>query len=27
LTKDDTDALQLKLRNVINSPLHKKYGV
>lgn len=27
LTKDDTDELQLKLRNIINSPLHKKYGV
>ena len=27
LTKNDTDALQLKLRGIINSPLHKKYGV
>ena len=27
LTKDDTDALQLKLRGIINSPLHEKYGV
>ncbi len=27
LTKEDTDELQLKLRNIINSPLHKKYGV
>lgn len=27
LTRDDADELQLKLRKVINSPLHKKYGV
>ena len=27
LTKDDTDALQIKLRGIINSPLHEKYGV
>ena len=27
LTKNDTDALQLKLRDIINSPLHQKYGV
>ena len=27
LTKVDTDALQLKLRDIINSPLHEKYGV
>lgn len=27
LTKDDTDALELKLREIINSPLHEKYGV
>jgi len=27
LTKEDTDVLQLKLRDVINTPLHKKYGV
>lgn len=27
LTKNDTDALQLKLREVINSPLREKYGV
>ncbi len=27
LTKDDTDALQIKLRDIINSPLHEKYGV
>lgn len=27
LTKNDADALQLKLRGVINSPLHRKYGV
>jgi len=27
LTKDDTDMLQLKLRDIINLPLHKIYGV
>jgi 1-acyl-sn-glycerol-3-phosphate acyltransferase len=27
LSNNDIDALQLKLRNIINSPLHKKYGV
>lgn len=27
LKKDDTEALQLKLRDTINSPLHEKYGV
>jgi 1-acyl-sn-glycerol-3-phosphate acyltransferase len=27
LTKDDSDALQSKLRDIINSPLHEKYGV
>ncbi len=27
LTKDDTDELQSKLRDVINTPLHEKYGV
>lgn len=27
LTKDDTDVLQLKLRDIINTPLHKIYGV
>lgn len=27
LTKDDSDALLLKLRDFINSPLHEKYGV
>ena len=27
LTKDDRDALQSKLRGVINRPLHQKYGV
>ncbi len=27
LNKDDTDELQLKLRDIINSPLHEKYGV
>lgn len=27
LTKNDTDALQLKLRGIINLPLHQKYGV
>ena len=27
LTKDDTDTLQIKLRDIINSPLHEKYGV
>lgn len=27
LTKSDTDVLQLKLRDIINSPLHEKYGV
>ena len=27
LTKNDTGALQLKLRDIINSPLHEKYGV
>ncbi len=27
LTKDETDALQLKLRDIINSPLREKYGV
>lgn len=27
LTKNDTDELQLKLRDIINAPLHDKYGV
>jgi 1-acyl-sn-glycerol-3-phosphate acyltransferase len=27
LTKDDTDVLQLKLRDIINTPLRKIYGV
>jgi len=27
LTKDDSDALLLKLHDIINSPLHEKYGV
>ncbi len=27
LTTNDTDMLQLKLHGIINSPLHKKYGV
>lgn len=27
LTKNDMDALQIKLRDIINSPLHEKYGV
>ena len=27
LTKNDIDALQLKLRNIINSPLQKRFGV
>lgn len=27
LTKDETDELQIKLRDIINSPLHEKYGV
>ena len=27
LTKDNTDALQFNLRDIINSPLHEKYGV
>ena len=27
LTKGDTEELQLKLRDIINSPLHERYGV
>jgi 1-acyl-sn-glycerol-3-phosphate acyltransferase len=27
LTKNDSDTLQSKLRSIINSPLHEKYGV
>lgn len=27
LTKDDADELLIKLRNIINAPLHEKYGV